>query len=179
MDFALIHTQTKARDFLIIIGLSIILALSAWFSIRLPFTPVPISFTVPLVLMISVLFGKRGACATALYFLEGALGFPVFANGASGFAYLLGPTGGYLIGWVVASYVVGSLVEQMQEKTPLKTFGIMAFGNALFYVFGVTHLALLVGYESAIKFGLIPFVGLDLFKLLLANRALKTLKFFE
>ncbi|NGX37182.1 MAG: Biotin transporter BioY [Chlamydiae bacterium] len=176
MEFAL--SQTKARDFLIVVGASILLALSAWISVRIPFTPVPISFTAPLILMLSVLLGKRGAYATALYFLEGALGLPVFANGGCGFAYLLGPTGGYLVGFVIASYVVGCLSEQMQEKTPTKIFGIMLFGNALFYVFGVTHLALLVGYANAIKFGLIPFVGLDLFKLFLANRALKTLRFF-
>ena len=176
MEFVL--PQIKTRDFLIVVGASILLTRSAQFSIRLPFTPVPISFTVPLVLMVCVLFGKRGAYATALYVLEGALGLPVFANGGCGFAYLLGPTGGYLMGWVITSYVVACLSEQMQEKTPAKIFGIMLFGNALFYVFGVTHFALLVGYENAIKFGLIPFVGLDLFKLFVANRVLKALKYF-
>jgi len=156
-----------------VVGASILLSLSAWISIPLPFTPVPISFTAQLVLLLSVLLGKRGAYATALYVAQGAMGLPVFANGGATLAYLMGPTGGFLIGFVISSYVVGSLAEKIQDKTPVKTFSLMLFGNALIFTFGLPHLALLVGVQNALKFGLYPFIGVDLFKLLLANRCVQ------
>jgi len=156
-----------------VVGASILLSLSAWISIPLPFTPVPISFTAQLVLLLSVLLGKRGAYATALYVAQGAMGLPVFANGGATLAYLMGPTGGFLIGFVISSYVVGSLAEKIQDKTPVKIFSLMLFGNALIFTFGLPHLALLVGVQNALKFGLYPFIGVDLFKLLLANRCVQ------
>ncbi|MDN3506750.1 MAG: biotin transporter BioY [Simkaniaceae bacterium] len=168
------HTQTlpqkRIQDLFVVLGASILLALSAWISIPLPLTPVPVSFTAPLVLLLSVLLGKKGAYATALYVAQGAMGLPVFAGGGATLAYLMGPTGGYLIGFVISSYVVGSLAEKIQNKTPLKTFGLMLFGNALIFAFGLPHLALLIGTQNALKFGLYPFLGLDLLKLLVVNR---------
>ncbi|NGX26416.1 MAG: Biotin transporter BioY [Chlamydiae bacterium] len=172
-------TQNRFKDLFIVLGASILLALSAWISIRLPFTPVPISFTAQLVLALSVLLGKRGAYATALYVAQGAAGLPVFANGGCGIAYMMGPTGGYLIGFLIAAYAVGALVEKVHEKTPTKIFSLMIFGNALIYVFGLPHLALLVGSTNALKFGLYPFIAGDLLKLMLVQQSLKVLKFFK
>ncbi len=179
MDYAQTKTQNITKDFLIVFGASILLALSAWISIRLPFTPVPICFTAQLVLLFSVLLGKRGTYATLLYLGQGLAGLPVFANGGSGLAYILGPTGGYLIGFAIASYVVATIIEKMERKSPSKTFLIMVFGNMLMYVFGIPHLALLVGGSNALKFGLYPFIGPDIFKLMIAHRALKKLNFFQ
>ncbi|NGX46664.1 MAG: Biotin transporter BioY [Chlamydiae bacterium] len=172
-------TQNRFRDLFIVLGASILLALSAWISIRLPFTPVPISFTAQLVLLLSVFLGRRGAYATALYVVQGAVGLPVFANGGCGLAYMMGPTGGYLIGFIIAAYAVGTLVEKVHEKTPIKIFSLMIFGNALIYVFGLPHLALLVGSANALKFGFYPFIAGDLLKLMLAQQSLKALKFFK
>lgn len=175
--------QTKSlkavNDLLIVVGASILLALSAWISIRLPFTPVPISFTAQLVLLLSVLMGRKGTYATFLYFGQGLAGLPVFANGGAGLAYILGPTGGYLIGFMIASFIVGTISERIQEKSPTKTFLLMTFGNVLMYVFGLPHLALLVGGTNALKYGLYPFIGPDIFKLMFAQQALRKLNFFK
>ena len=164
------------RDLLIVLGTSGLFALSAWISIPLPFTPVPISLTCQLILLASVFLGKRGAYATFAYIGQGLIGLPVFANGGCSVAYLFGPTGGYLIGFAIASYVVGTLSEQMEEKSGIKSFALMLVGNALIYLFGLPHLALIVGGQNALKFGFYPFIITDLLKLMLATKALKSLK---
>lgn len=176
---SLIKDQSFLRNFLIVLATSVLFGLAASISIPLPFTPVPISFTAQLILLFSVLLGKRGSYATLAYLAQGAMGLPVFANGASGIGCFLGPTGGYLIGFAVASFVVGSFSDRMREKSGSKIFGLMLAGNALFYVFGLPHLALIVGSQNALKFGLYPFIATDILKLILAQRALKAVKFYN
>ncbi len=177
MDYAqnshLTKTQDILKSVLIVLGVSGLLSLSAWVSIPLPFSPVPVSFTAQLVLLFAALLGRKGAYATCAYVAQGAMGLPVFAGGGFGIAYLLGPTGGYLIGFVIASYVVGVLSEQMKEKSAAKMFGIMLMGNALIYVFGLPHLALMIGGSNALKYGLYPFIAADVLKLMVAQRAFK------
>jgi biotin transport system substrate-specific component len=170
MQMILTAPRTRIHNLVLVLGASILLAISAWISIPLPFTPVPISFTAQLVLLLSVLMGKRGAYATGLYLAQGALGLPVFANGGCTLAYFMGPTGGYLIGFLVASYLVGSLSEKLQNRTPAKIFGIMLLGNLCIYACGVPHLGLLIGFQSALLLGFVPHIGGDLLKLALAQR---------
>lgn len=158
-----------------ILGASLLLCFAAWISLRLPFTPVPIVFTPQMVLFLSVLLGKRAPLAVGAYLLEGAMGLPVFAGGASGIVHLLGPTGGYLFGYLAASYVVG----RISAKTPVRAFGSMLLGNALIYLFGLPHLATFVGWENALKMGFYPFVALDLLKLLIAHSSLTCLNVFK
>lgn len=174
-----IKSQKLFKDVFIVLSISVLFSLSAWIAMRLPFSPIPISFTAQLILMLSVLLGKRGAYATWAYLAQGAMGLPVFSNGNCGLAYMLGPTGGYLIGWAIASFVVAILTEQLREKSPSKVFLIMMFGNALIYVFGLPYLALIVGTANALKLGLYPFIATDILKLILVNRSLKALKFFN
>jgi len=165
-------SQIFQRDFLTILGVSILFALSSWIAIPLPFIPVPISFTVHLILFFSVFLGKRGALATSLYFAQGIVGLPVFSNGHGGIAYLLGPTGGYLIGYVIASSVIGLLSEQLKEKTPSKIFGLMLLGNLLIFACGLPQLSLFVGVSNALNLGFYPFLGGDFIKLILASLTL-------
>ncbi|NGX58917.1 MAG: Biotin transporter BioY [Chlamydiae bacterium] len=178
MEITQTLSQNRFRDLFIVLGVSMILALAAWVSIRLPFTPIPICFTAQLVLFFAVFLGKRGAYATALYVAQGAMGLPVFSNGGCGLTYMMGPTGGYIIGFLIATYAVGTLVEKLEEKTPAKIFALLLFGNALIYIFGLPQLALLVGGENALKFGFYPFIAGDLLKLIIIHRSLKALKFF-
>ena len=125
-----IEHRSFVNNLLIVLLTSCLLVLSAWVSLPLGFTPVPISFTAQLVLLFAAFLGKRGAYATWIYLAQGAMGLPVFANGGCGIAYLLGPTGGYLIGFALAAYVVAVFSEKV-EKTPSKIFGILLFGNSL------------------------------------------------
>lgn len=182
MEFAQTLVQTKPqnllREILIILATSIVFGLCGSISIPLPFTPVPIVFSLQAIILFSVLLGRKGAYATVAYLSQGALGLPVFAGGAGGIAYFFGPTGGYLIGFAILSYVIGVFSERMQEKSPSKVFVLMLFGNALVYVFGLPQLALFVGFKNALSLGLYPFLAADMLKLILAHRILKALKFF-
>lgn len=168
-------TLPRLRDLTIILGANIILALSAWISIPLPFTPVPLVFTMQLALFFGALLGKRGALAVLFYFLEGACGLPVFANGACGFPYLMGPTGGFLLGFVVSAYVLSILSEKIREKTELKTFLLVFFGSLIIYTFGFTHLASLIGMKKAFMLGIAPFIVPDLLKAIFFQRMFRKL----
>ncbi|NGX39223.1 MAG: Biotin transporter BioY [Chlamydiae bacterium] len=167
------------KDVLIVLGASLLIGLAARIVIPLPFTPVPIIFSVQAVIFFSVYLGKRGFLATLAYLAQGAMGAPVFAGGGSGIPYLLGPTGGYLVGFAVLSFTIALFSEQLKEKTPLKIFAIMLLGNALDYVFGVPHLALFVGAKKALMMGCYPFVVGDLFKLGIVFYTLRKLNYFR
>lgn len=158
----------KIYHLMVVLGTSVLFALSSWISIRLPFTPVPISFTCQLILLSSLLLGKRGAYATLAYLGQGAAGLPVFANGGAGIGYLLGPTGGYLIGFLVASFFVATFSEKIKERSCGKLFTLMFLGNLVVYFFGISHLALLIGWRESLFCGFFPFIGPDLIKLMLA-----------
>lgn len=172
-------TNRFFKDALIVLGASLLFALSGSISIPLPFNPVPISFTVHLILFSAVFLGMRGAYAALTYLALGALGFPVFANGAGGIIHLFGPTGGYLIGYAIAAFVIAILTERLKVKTPSKVFLIMLLGNVVVYVFGLPHLALFVGADKVLAFGLYPFIGTGAVKLILAHRGLSALKYFD
>lgn len=173
MELIQTQIQNRFKDLLIVLGASILLTLSAWIAIPLPFTPVPITFTAQLVLFLAVTMGRKGAYATALYIAQGLAGLPVFAKGGATFAHLLGPTGGYIIGFLISACALAYLSERMKNKTPAKLFGLMMLGTAIIYSFGLPHLALFVGAGNAIKLGFAPFLPGGLIKQAIAYRGLK------
>ena len=162
---------TVAHQVALVIGGSILLALSA--HIKVPFYPVPLTMQTMLVLLIGMAYGSRLGSATVIaYLAQGAVGLPVFAGGA-GLAYMAGPTGGYLMGFVVAALVVGTLAEKSWGKTALTTALAMVIGNVVIYVLGVGYLSTIVGsFEKAIQFGLAPFIYGDLLKIIIATALL-------
>jgi len=102
------HRASLLTDALLVVAGSLFVAALAQVSLPLPFTPVPITGQTFAVLLVGAVLGaRRGAASLVLYLLEGSLGLPVFANGTNGLARLLGPTGGYLIGFVAAAWIVG------------------------------------------------------------------------
>ena len=152
---------------------------------------VPVNEYVPLtmqtfgVLFTGALLGaRRGLAATGLYLLIGIVGFPVFAAGADGIhrsgldtilgleggRLVLGQTGGYLIGFLVASAVVGALAERGWDRRIGSSIAAMVLGSAIVYLLGVTWLALAadLSLADALAFGLWPFLPGDVLKLLLA-----------
>jgi len=156
---------TLALDAAAIVGGSLIVALAAQVSVRLPFSPVPVTGQTLAVLLVGALLGsRRGALALLAYLGEGLIGLPVFAGGASGPAYALGPTGGYLVGFVAAAFLVGWLAERGWDRHVLPTAMTMALGTAAIYACGLTWLSLYVGSQS-LSMGLAPFVAGDLIKL--------------
>ena len=159
-----------ASQIILIIAASLLLGISAQFSINLPFSPVPITGQTLVVLLIGCLMGKyHGMAAISLYLAQGAVGFPVFAGGKSGFITLFGPTGGYLFGFIVAVYVVGILTDLRYNRSILYTIFSLILGNLIIYIFGLFWLVQFVGESNALQFGLYPFLVGDLLKILLGT----------
>ncbi|HLF01942.1 MAG TPA: biotin transporter BioY [Anaerolineales bacterium] len=160
-------------DTLLIIGGSLFVALVAQVSIPLPFTPVPITGQTFAVLIVGAALGaKRGAASLALYIAEGAIGLPVFSGGAGGMTRLFGPTGGYLVGFVVAAFVVGLLAERGLDRHWRTSLIPFVVGSLAIYLCGVAQLAFFTGASAALEKGLYPFLIGDAIKLVLAAVAL-------
>ncbi len=165
--------QTLGQEVLLILSGSLLVGLMAQIAISLPFTPVPITGQTFGVLLVGALLGsRRGALALGLYLLEGIAGLPVFAGGTGGPARLLGPTGGYLLGFVAAAGVTGWLCERGWDRRVFTAALAMLVGNIVIYLFGLPWLALFVGPEKALMMGLWPFIPGDALKLTLAALAL-------
>lgn len=162
-------TRRLGLEAWMVLGGSLFTALMAQVAIPLPFTPVPITGQTLAVLLVGAALGaRRGALSMAAYLAEGLAGLPVFAGGTAGIGRLLGPTGGYLVGFVVAAYVVGWLAERGWDRRPLTAALAMAVGNGVIYVFGLAWLARFVGLAHVLPMGLFPFIPGDLLKVLLA-----------
>jgi biotin transport system substrate-specific component len=163
----------RVRDLLIITGGSLLVAALAQVRIALPFTPVPITGQTFGVLLVGAALGaRRGAAALGLYLLQGIVGLPVFAAGASGLAYLTGPTGGYLVGFVFAAFLVGLLAARgLDRRVPGALLAFLA-GEVVIYLFGVAWLSVHLGIPHAITAGLLPFLLGDALKLAAAGLVL-------
>jgi biotin transport system substrate-specific component len=144
--------------------------------------PVPITGQTFAVLMIAALLGLRRAVLCVLaYLAEGLLGLPVFAQGGAGLGVLLGPRGGYLVGFVAVAYIVGSLAQRGWDRRPATTVLAMVLGSVGLYTCGLTWLFCLVhvfakplGGSSVLAVGLYPFLPGDIVKIALAAILLPT-----
>ncbi|MEA3339828.1 MAG: biotin transporter BioY [Chloroflexota bacterium] len=164
-------TRQYARlyDAALILCGSLFIALSAWVAIPLPFSPVPVTGQTLSVLLVGALLGsRRGSLCLLAYLAEGAFGLRVFAGGMAGLAHLVGPRGGYLVGFVAAAYVTGLLAEREWDRQTGTTLLAMLLGNVAIYAFGLPWLAIFVGIEKALPLGFYPFIAGDLAKLALA-----------
>jgi len=165
--FADDRTLSVLAQLVLVLAGSALLAISA--QIKIPLYPVPVTGQTLVVLMIGMAYGSRLGAATLLaYLVEGGMGLPVFAGGGAGWATLAGPTGGYLIGFLVAAFILGLLAERGMGRGPVSTALAMIVGTALIYVFGVTHLSGFTGFEKAVAAGLLPFLYGDALKLVVA-----------
>ena len=142
--------------------------------VEIPLWPVPLTLqTLGVLFTGAVLGGRRGALTLLLYLAEGAVGLPVFAGGASGVAYMWGPTGGYLVGFVLAAGVVGWLAERGWDRRPIRTALEMVIGNLMIYALGVVWLAVFLGdLQTALVKGMLIFIVGDLIKIAIATMAL-------
>jgi biotin transport system substrate-specific component len=158
-------------------------ALGAYVRIPLPFTPVPITLQTFFVVLAGACLGRtRGATSQSLYVGLGMLGMPVFTGTALGLGYILGPTGGYLIGFVLAAFVVGKLFSACTE-TPsfIRSAGIMGLGIAIIYACGMMHLMYTVhaSLRTAIVAGALPFVIGDICKVCAAAAVYKACRAYK
>ncbi|KPJ52495.1 MAG: hypothetical protein AMJ37_02775 [Dehalococcoidia bacterium DG_18] len=172
---AVFPRATLARDLLLILGFTAVTALSA--QIAFYIGPVPITGQTFAVLLTGALLGsKRGALSQLTYLGLGAMGAPIFAGWMGGPAVLMGPTGGYLIGFVAAAFVVGLLAERGWDRRTWSMALAMLVGNIVIYVFGLSWLSIWLGHfapkSSVLATGLYPFIPGDLLKIVLAAVAL-------
>ncbi|NWG07816.1 MAG: biotin transporter BioY [Chloroflexi bacterium] len=164
------RTASWVRDLFLIVAGSLLVAALAQVEILLPFTPVPITGQTFGVLLIGAALGsKRGAASLMLYLAEGAFGLPFFAGGVSGFGILTGATAGYLVGFIVAAYVIGLLAERGLERSVRTSMLPFLVGTVIIYAFGVAWLSVVLGgIGKAIAAGVLPFLIGDAVKLLAA-----------
>ncbi|MCJ7511520.1 MAG: biotin transporter BioY [Anaerolineales bacterium] len=147
-----------------------LLAIAAQLQIRLPFSLVPVTGQTFAVLLLAALLGsRRGPAVVAIYLFLGGLGAPVFAGGTAGVARLVGPTAGYLVGFIAAAYGVGWLSERGWDRHPGSAAASMALGNVCIYAFGALWLAQFVGGEAVLRTGVAPFIVGDLLKIAFAT----------
>ncbi len=157
------------------VALAVIGSLALWASAKLqvPFYPVPMTMQTFVVLVIGMAFGWRlGAATVLLYLAEGAMGLPVFANTPErgiGLAYMMGPTGGYLLGFVAGAAAVGRLGRLGWDRHIASTLAAMVLGTAIIFGFGTLWLGSLIGWDKPVlDLALWPFLPAAVFKIALA-----------
>jgi len=159
--------------------LAVVGSLALWLSakIQVPFYPVPMTMQTLVVLVIGMAFGWRlGGATILLYLAEGAVGLPVFAGTPErgiGLAYMMGPTGGYLVGFFFSAVVVGWLAERGWDRRVIPTLAAMVAGTAIIFALGVLWLGAFIGWDQPVlDLGLIPFLPGAAFKIALAAAVL-------
>ena len=155
-------------DAILILTGSLVTAVFAQISIYLPFSPVPITGQTLAVLLVGAVLGSsKGAISQILYLIEGVIGLPVFAVGHSSISYILGPTGGYLIGFIFAAFLMGWFSENGWDRKKL-TVAITAFlSNIIIYIFGLTWLSIFFPLNKILTIGFYPFIIGDILKIFL------------
>ena len=177
LRFAVFPRAGLLTDALLVLAGTGLVAVCAQISIKLPFTPVPITGQTFAVVLVGASLGAvRGTASLALYLLLGAAGAPIYAHHDSGWSVITSASGGYIVGFVVAAAVTGWLAEQRWDRRFSSSIGAMLTGNVIIYLVGLPWLAwqLHTNLEQTLEDGLYPFVPGDVFKLYLAGALLPT-----
>ncbi len=165
LAYVLIPRPTALRRAMLVLGATAFVALSAQLRFGLPFTPVPVTGQTFAVLLTGALLGSRlGAVSLGSYWVVGACGLPVFNNWGGGWALASGPTGGYIVGFVIAAFVVGWFAERGWDRGRWVILPLL-IGNVILYIPGLFWLARFVGPHHVLQAGLWPFLPGDLLKL--------------
>ncbi|GCE05073.1 biotin transporter BioY [Dictyobacter aurantiacus] len=165
------RSKALLKDGALVIGASLLMALSAKASIHVPFSPIPFTLQTLVVMLVAATLGsRRGALAMILYLAEGATGLPIFASGG-GFMYLfLSPSAGYLWSYPIAAFVVGYLCERGLDRKLSTSVLAMLPGTLIIYALGVSWLAMIahLTLPQAIVAGMLPYIPFDLTKIVIA-----------
>ena len=169
---ALIPRTSVLTDTLLVAGGAVFIALVAQVAFYLPFTPVPVTGLTFGVLVTGAAMGSvRGLLATLLYVLLGVAGAPVYADGSYGVDVLLGVTGGYLVGSLLAAGLTGYLAEKAWDRKVISAVPAMLLGELVIFVVGVGWLMVVlgVGIGEGLKLGFVPFIIGEVVKLVAAG----------
>lgn len=162
------RTHSSIAELLALATGFLLLCLLAQITVPLSWTPVPITGQTFGVAFVSLLWGRRRAFAiVGSYIFVGALGAPIFAQGGSGFG---GPTSGYLIGMVMASFFVGRWADLGWAASPLRAWVAVSLGSVMVFGCGLSVLSLYLPASQLLLSGLWPFLPGDLLKNLLASQ---------
>ena len=166
--------RQRAMTLTLVVGFALLTAAAAQIRIPLPFTPVPVTGQTFAVLLAGAALGsKAGAASQGLYLALGLV-FPFYAGGASGWAHATGSTGGFLLGFIAAAWVVGALAERRQDRSVATAVPAFLTATVVIDLLGVPWLAHVLGvsWVRAAELGVAPFVIGDLLKVVLAGIAL-------
>ena len=171
----IIWTKTTANAHFRFVALTLfgtlLLAISA--RVQVPFWPVKMSMQSFIVLALATVYGSHLGAATVLaYLFEGAVGLPVFQSGG-GLATFIGPTAGYLVGFVLATWIVGTLSERGAMQSVPSAFGALLLGDTVIMVLGTVWLATFFGFEKALLAGFLIFLPAEALKITLATALTK------
>ncbi|MEZ4528733.1 MAG: biotin transporter BioY [Desulfobacterales bacterium] len=148
--------------------------------LAIPIGPVPIVLQNLFVLLTGLVLGSRwGLAAVGIYLLAGAIGLPVFAGGTGGIGRIIGPTGGYLLSYLPAVFLIGTISEKSRGKVLFDIFAMIC-GSIVVYLFGVSWLKAMTGMDwaKALSLGMLPFLPGDAVKIAAAVSIAKTLRPF-
>lgn len=160
----------STRDMIAVAIFAALTAIFAQISIPLPFTPVPVTFQVLAVCLTAAILGsKLGTVSQLIYVALGAIGVPVFSGGKAGLHIITGPTGGYILGFIAAAFIIGRIVERKSVPTFANTSTAMLSGLLAIYLLGMVQLALVakLPLPAAFMAGVVPFIGIDIVKIVL------------
>lgn len=178
-NLVLVDSSTNAlvstvRATALILAGSVLLAISA--HVEMPFWPVPVTMQSFVVLMLGLGYSVPLAVITVFaYLIEGAVGLPVFAGGA-GFAYMVGPTGGYLLGFFFAVLVLAMLRERGMAKSIPGLLISVLLADIIIFACGVSWLASYIGLNKALEVGVVPFILGDMLKVGLVVLTMELMK---
>lgn len=148
---------------------AVICIISPW-SLHIPISPVPISLSsLAVYISVFVIGWKRATISVFVYILIGLAGLPVFSNFGSGIGKVLGPTGGYLIGYIIVAFVGGYLLERFYDRKWMR-FVALLLGTALMYVIGTFWLSYVMQLSvlESLWIGVIPYIPCDLLKIIMS-----------
>ena len=152
------RTRDLARTAALVVLGSLLITASD--KVQVPLWPVPVTMQSLVVLLVGMAYGTRLGAATVLaYLAQGLAGLPVFAGAGAGLAYVAGPTGGYLLGFLLAAACAGWLAERGWDRGPARIAAVLCLGHALLFAPGVAWLAVLFGGSKAVAVGLTPFLA--------------------
>jgi biotin transport system substrate-specific component len=157
---------TRLRTLALVVGGAALTAVAAQIAIPIPPSPVPVTAQTLAVLLAGAALGaRRGAASQALYLLAG-LFLPVYSDGGQGLSHVWGATGGYLVGFVLAAYVIGLLAERGADRRVLSAFAIFVAGQVIVFGIGVPWLMVATGMDlaTALHHGFAIFIVGGLFK---------------
>ncbi|MDN3504998.1 MAG: biotin transporter BioY [Rhabdochlamydiaceae bacterium] len=162
------NKKSVFRQFIIPVLVSLCLSMSAWMTIPLPFSMVPITIQPQLIFFLPILLGRRGALiAISLFLAQAAINMPVLAGCTGGLYKFIGPTAGYIFFYLISPLVISPIYEKLKMKSGRnRAFIAMFMGSMVNFVFGVAWLSTFIGLKAAFLTGFVPFIIGDAVKLL-------------